>query len=177
LVAAKKGSESSQAKYKYPVLTLEILKAIPDEKLEAAIVDHADYKIGDNSDGEYKIVTGLSKGLQIIYSTWLVEEEVDNGGFNQYFWNSSGQYQKEALEGFKLLGAKEHAGLMDEAIAIYNQEAANEPMGNRRSISFWQCAQKTGWICCCRMLLLPPVFNKNTMKSKWRREGDSNPRQ
>jgi hypothetical protein len=42
---------------------------------------------------------------------------VNNGGFNQYFWNSSGEFAEEAVTGFAFFGAVEHATLMREAIA------------------------------------------------------------
>jgi hypothetical protein len=103
----------------YPVLTLEILKALPDEKLEGAVVDHIRSKLDHNYEREYEIVTSLSKGFQIVHATWMVEGEVNNGGFNQYFWNSSGKFQAEALEGYKLLGATEHEKLMAEAIKVH----------------------------------------------------------
>ena len=34
---------------------------------------------------------GLSHQFRVFFCTWEVEAEVMNGGFNQYFWNSSSQ--------------------------------------------------------------------------------------
>jgi hypothetical protein len=116
-------ADSAVAKHQYPVLSFKILQKIPDSELEAAILDNVDYRIGGNYDEAYKKVTGLSKGFQMVYATWWVEAEVNNGGFNQYFWNPAGQFQNEALEGYKLLGAEEHADLLGEAIKIYEQLA------------------------------------------------------
>jgi hypothetical protein len=103
----------------YPVLTLEILRALPDEKLEGAILDHIRSKVGEDYEHEYRIVTSLSKGFQMVYATSWVEGEVDNGGFNQYFWNPSGAFRIEALEGYKLIGATQHEQIMAEAIKVY----------------------------------------------------------
>jgi hypothetical protein len=114
---------ANKTQSKYPALTPEILRGIPDNELEEAVLDYVSSKIGNNYEHEHEIVTTLPKGFQTIYSTWWVEAEVNNGGFNQYFWNSAGQFRKEALEGYKILGATEHADLMDQAIKIYDQEA------------------------------------------------------
>src|SRR5439155_4328400 len=84
----------------FPILTLEILKAVPDEKLEGAVLDHIRSKLGDDYEHEYEIVTSLSKGFQMVHATSGVDAEVNNGGFNQYFWNSSGRFRMEALEGY-----------------------------------------------------------------------------
>ena len=104
-------------------LTREILEAIPDDELEEAIVHYViEKKIKDDDEHEDEIVRSLPKGLQYIYATWLLEAEIDNGGFNQYFYNSWSEYQKEALEGFERMGAKEYARLLSEAIAIHDKE-------------------------------------------------------
>lgn len=104
-------------------LTREALEAVPDEELELAIIDFiSDYKIKKNYSNAYKIVTGLPKGLQYMYATWWLEAEVYNGGFNQYFFNSAGQFVREALEGCRVFGAVQHAALLEEAIAIYQEE-------------------------------------------------------
>lgn len=55
-----------------------------------------------------------------MYATWWVEAEVYNGGFNQYFWNSSGEFRTEALEGYKLIGAVDHEKLMADALRVYS---------------------------------------------------------
>lgn len=108
---------------KYTKITKNVLDSIPDNKLEQAIIDFIiDEKIKDNYESEYKIVRSLSKGLQYVYATWLLEGEVNNGGFNQYFYNSAGDFKKEALEGLEHIGATENAKLLSEAIHIYNRE-------------------------------------------------------
>jgi len=108
----------------YEKLTVEILQDIPDEKLEQAIVDYILTKINDKYDNESRVVRGLSTGLRAVYTTWIVEGEVNNGGFNQYFWNTRGVFADDAVAGFKLFGANAHADLMRRAIAIRKEEAA-----------------------------------------------------
>lgn len=115
-------SSSLKREVKYPKLTPEILKSIPDTELESAVIDYIYSKIGNDYENDFKIVTSLPKEFQTIYATWWVEAEVNNGGFNQYFWNSAGQFSNQALEGYKLLNANSHAELMAEAIKIHREQ-------------------------------------------------------
>jgi len=106
----------------YTKLDERTLQKINNDALEQAIMDYIDHKVGENYDRQYEIVTGLSKGFQAIYTTWWVEAEVNNGGFNQYFWNSSGEFAIEAIEGFKEIGAIRNAKLMEKAVTIAIKE-------------------------------------------------------
>jgi len=109
---------------RYPALTPEILKGIPDDDLEQALIDFVDCKIEANSEREREVFAALSPGFRAVYATWILESEVNNGGFNQFFWNSSGEYAGAAAAGFDLLGTKDYARLMRRAIAIRDRERA-----------------------------------------------------
>ena len=103
-------------------LTLESLAEIPDEKLELAVIDYVDAQVREQFDRELEIVSALPEGARSIYATWWVEAEVHNGGFNQYFWNSAGQFAAIAAAGFRLIGAPDHARLMERAIVIRRED-------------------------------------------------------
>lgn len=106
----------------YTRLDADTLSSISDDKLEQAIIDYISSKFNEDYSNEYQVVISLSPGLRALYSTWLVEAEVNNGGFNQFYWNSSGQFAKESEAGFLLLGALDHYELMKEANMIHEQE-------------------------------------------------------
>jgi len=106
----------------YSQLTPEILAEIPDEKLERAVIDYVNVQVREQFDRELEIVSALPQGPRSIHATWWVEAEVNNGGFNQYFWNSAGQFAQVAAAGFRLIGAPEHASLMERAIAIRRED-------------------------------------------------------
>jgi hypothetical protein len=108
----------------YHKLDVSTLRQIPDEEIELAIVDYVGTKIQDRYEREVEIVRSLSQGIRALYVTWWVEAEVNNGGFNQYFWNRSGAFAKDAVLGFEFFGAHDHAALMREAIAIETSEQA-----------------------------------------------------
>jgi hypothetical protein len=111
----------------YSILTVKILDTINDDKLEQTIIDNILKKIESTNSykKQFKIIKSLSKGRQAVFATWTLEAEVNNGGFNQYFYNfaSSGQYAEEARDGFLLINAKKHADLTQKAIDIILKNA------------------------------------------------------
>lgn len=105
-------------------LTLETLQNTPDDRLESVIIDAAINAIGGLYDWEYEVVQAWPIGLRMLYTTWEVEAEVNNGGFDQYFWNTEGMFSQMALKNFRLVGAKQYASLLERAIAVEKEVAA-----------------------------------------------------
>ncbi len=103
----------------YKVLTPKIINSIPDENLEQAIFDNIYENIKNDFDSEFQNIKKLSKRQQSFWSTWVLEGEVNNGGFNQFYFNSSGQFAKMAETGFKTFGAEKYAELTQRANKIY----------------------------------------------------------
>ena len=103
---------------KYRILTLDALRAEPDLSIETAVTHNIAWRINGDYEREEAILAALSPGQQMVHATWLVEAEVNNGGFNQFFYNSSGAFADEALAGFRLLELSEYEALLERAIAI-----------------------------------------------------------
>lgn len=74
-----------------------------------------------------ELLRTLSRGQLIVWGTFLVEGEVNNGGFNQFFWNSSRGDVRLAREAYEALGATEFLELLDEAVE--RRDAATERLG------------------------------------------------
>ena len=100
-------------------LTPELLAGLSADEIGDAIVQHVHLRVAGEWGHEARVIRSLPTGVQAIYATWLVDAEVNNGGFNQYFFNSSGQYAGEALAGYELLEAEEYAAVMRSAIATF----------------------------------------------------------
>lgn len=49
---------------------------------------------------------------------------MSNGGINQYFWNSAGQFAVEAVAALRTIGMSDHADIIGAAIATFIE---NEP--------------------------------------------------
>ncbi|HKQ48418.1 MAG TPA: DUF4375 domain-containing protein [Phycisphaerae bacterium] len=101
-------------------VTVEIIASIPDEKLEERLHTQCLARIfgpeGGESKGAFK---KLPKGMKMIYSTFTVEGEVNNGGYDQFFSNNNGWLVRDAVRGFTLIKAKKHATLTKRAIAAF----------------------------------------------------------
>ena len=100
-------------------LTPELLASLSADEVADAIVQHVHLRAAGAWGREAPIVRALPPGVRAIYTTWLVDAEVNAGGFRQYFFNSSGQYAGDALAGYELLGAEEYAAVMRSAIATF----------------------------------------------------------
>jgi len=104
-----------------PGLTVAEIKSTPDDKVEDRIVDECDARMREPGD-EQAIFSRFPKGLKMIYATRKMEDEVNNGGFHQFFWNLNGEYAQDALVGLNLISAKADADLLEKALAEYRIE-------------------------------------------------------
>jgi len=100
-------------------LTPELLASLSADEVADAIIQHVHHRVAGAWGREAPIIRSLPPGVRAIYTTWLVDAEVNAGGFHQYFFNSSGQYAGDALAGYELLGAEDYAAIMRSAIATY----------------------------------------------------------
>jgi hypothetical protein len=64
----------------------------------------------------------FNKSQQAVYVIWILQGEVENGGFNQYYYNSSGQFAKLAPSALKLVAANQFAQLVTRANKIFETE-------------------------------------------------------
>jgi hypothetical protein len=111
-----------QSPIKLDSLTTEKIDNTPDSLLVYMIFDHISSRVADGSGQELASLLDLPKPQQVIYITWTLEVEVNNGGFNQYYYNSSGEFAKLAPEALKLIGATQHAVLTQSANEVYEKE-------------------------------------------------------
>lgn len=107
---------------KYDELTVQIIDSIKDDDLVLAIMDNLWAKMRKDMSDDFEVISSLSRERQAIYSTYIVEGEVNNGGFNQFYFNSSGQYADMAVDGFELLEARKFCDLMKKANDTYLSE-------------------------------------------------------
>jgi hypothetical protein len=127
----KKKKSSSFEKFKnrkrYSYFTKEILEKIEDENLMQAIIDYIYDKIITDPVRDDKRPKNMSTGFKIVYAMWELEAEVNNGGFNQFFFNTNLKY--EVYDACLAIGANKTAKIVKEAIEIqleqYNIERPN----------------------------------------------------
>jgi hypothetical protein len=66
----------------------------------------------------------LTEPEQTFHLVWRLEAEVNNGGFEQFFFNSVGAFTPHAAAAFRRIGANESADLIDAAVAIVGEDTA-----------------------------------------------------
>ena len=99
------------------------LRSIKDEDLDHAISWYVSEKLYGKAKSENATLDAEPRGVRVFYMTWLVEVEVANGGFNQYFWNSSSAWATQTPDALAEIGAAEAAELLRGAIALAAKEA------------------------------------------------------
>ena len=60
----------------------------------------------------------LEPHVQVAYCIHQFEAEVNNGGFDQFFTNSTGEYVRETIQALTDIGATKTCNLLRRAVAI-----------------------------------------------------------
>lgn len=83
----------------------------PDEDLPQVIIDNLVAKLPSDYSEYNDIILAWNKSRQAFYFIWVLEGEVNNGGYNQFYFNSHGQYNDFLVPALKLIGARKYADL------------------------------------------------------------------
>lgn len=110
-------------------LTSSALRALAPEDLEVAVIDFVERQM-DQSEDRIATLRELPRGLQVFYLTFLVEAEVMNGGFNQFFWNPSSEFAELIGPALRELGSSDAADIFDQALSVANAEAEQAACNN-----------------------------------------------
>ncbi|MCG3131032.1 MAG: hypothetical protein FLDDKLPJ_01807 [Phycisphaerae bacterium] len=65
---------------------------------------------------------GLTQPQRNFSAVWMLEAEVNNGGFSQYFFNSWSDHWPDALTGLNAIGARRTAEILQRAVAVFGPE-------------------------------------------------------
>jgi len=76
----------------------------------------------------------LSQPQKQFYFNQCLEREINNGGFNQYFWNSSGNFAHETLMSLQLTGASTTADILQQAIDQFPNGIVPQDWTNRQEM-------------------------------------------
>ncbi|HEY1123299.1 MAG TPA: DUF4375 domain-containing protein [Haloferula sp.] len=61
----------------------------------------------------------LTRPQQLYKAVFILDAEINNGGLDQYFVNSSGDHWRDALEGLKTMGDLKRAEVLEEAVVKF----------------------------------------------------------
>ena len=109
----------------YSKLDSPTLAGIEDDRLEQAIADFVIGRAEAQRADVAEVLASLEAAFSHVYATWITEAEVFNGGFNQYFFNSSGALAEQAAAGYAAIGAPEREAVVREAMARLAERAAD----------------------------------------------------
>ncbi|MBI5093385.1 MAG: DMP19 family protein [Candidatus Hydrogenedentes bacterium] len=114
---ANKASALLEEKYGAMGITADQILSHEGAEDAGKILGALCYRIGQKADthGEHGLTDTERKFLA---ADWL-EGEVDNGGFDQYFFNPSGDNSMVALAGLREMGASGAAALLERAVAVF----------------------------------------------------------
>lgn len=76
--------------------------------------------VSDDPEEHLLWLKNLTKVQQVLYPTHYLCAEVYNGGFHQYFTNTTGVDAPEAVAGFNELGLSDISAIVKEAIAFFD---------------------------------------------------------
>ena len=105
-------------------LTNEIIDSTADENLLQVVFDNLIIRLPRDYEKEYESIKSWNKSRQAIYLIWWLEAEVNNGGFNEFYFNTNGKYNNYLPEALELVGANKLAELTKAANKIYQAERA-----------------------------------------------------
>ena len=73
-------------------------------------------RVFDNSDDGEEHLDRIGEESKLVYLLWCFDGEIHNGGFDQFFYNSLGNYSAEILAYLKQLNAANSARLLEKAM-------------------------------------------------------------
>lgn len=76
----------------------------------------------------------LTEPQRLFYLNQNLEREVNNGGFNQYFLNSSGDYAHETILSLTAIGAAKTVKILERAIGQFPQKNVPKERSERIAI-------------------------------------------
>lgn len=79
-------------------------------------------------------VSVLSEPERIFFITQSLEMEINNGGFLQFFYNSSGDFSSELVYAFTTIEANKTVEICKKALAAFGREIPNDRTKRREML-------------------------------------------
>lgn len=83
----------------------------------------------------YNYISSLPEKEKVTYHIAILDEEVANGGFNQYFINGYGQFAKDTISSLKSIKANKSALILEKAYELINKEKLNDKTFRHKLLS------------------------------------------
>lgn len=76
----------------------------------------------------------LTEPQKIFYFNQNLEREINNGGFNQYFYNSSGDFAHDTIISLRTIGADKTADILQKAIDQFPNSTVSKDRAKRQEV-------------------------------------------
>ena len=124
------GSEKSKNNSENKKLDLE--KLLSSDDTNGSIIELDNFigelcAYGDEMDK-------LTEEQKLFYYNQCLEREINNGGFNQYFFNSSGGFAYKTIQSLQTIGANKTADILQKAIDQFPNSNVPEDRTERQEI-------------------------------------------
>lgn len=86
-------------------------------------VEGIDENLLKDFDSWYQYVLQLPKHLETVYTILVLNQQVLNGGFHQYFYNPYGLFVYETIESLERIGAYKAKEMLQAALGKVNAES------------------------------------------------------
>jgi len=106
-----------------------LLSATDTTAIIIAIDDHINASLISDETLE-----GLTQAQKNFYYIQELEREVNNGGFDQYFYNSSGDYAHETISALQAIGAEKAMKILQSAINEFPDHLVPKDRTTRQEI-------------------------------------------
>jgi hypothetical protein len=80
-------------------------------------------------------VAAATPGQRGVYALAAVDDEIQNGGFDQLFVNTAGEFFGDALAGARLFGATQHMRVLEKAARLFPNGVVPKDRGERAAAS------------------------------------------
>ncbi len=117
----------------YKKITHDVMVAIPDDLLAWAMFDHIWLKVDKEYERTLQVLEELPSGFSVVYHLFVLDGEIGNGGFNQYFFNGLDRDAEQQLEALRLIEATNHQKVFQETFRIREEEKQNNELQRRYS--------------------------------------------
>ena len=97
------------------------MSSIPDDELEQKVMDWMWNKFNADWSNQQEVMEALPRACQNVYSCRTIIDEVENGGLNQLFFNSTSDFAPMACQGFSEIGSQELSKIMADAMTLFVQ--------------------------------------------------------
>lgn len=86
----------------------------------------------------------LSRRDQILFLIWWLQADVNNGGFDQYYFNSGSNRAKQAPEALRAIGANGMARIVEAANAVFGADGPPADR-NERQVALAALSDNEPW--------------------------------